>query len=126
MPSAPFFIGDNMLINNHGFAGSLRISDMSTPVGDRVSPVNTQQASFSPNPPSSGDEVEADNGSWDSSAPITYEYQWQLDEVDIPLATNKTFLVLVGMVGQSLRCIVKATNRYGFTLSITTAVVIIL
>ena len=90
---------------------------------NNVAPINTQQASFAPEP-SAGNESEVGDGEWESSSPITYEYQWQLDEIDIPLATAKTLLVLIGMVGQSLRCIVKATNRYGFTLSITVAVVV--
>lgn len=89
-------------------------------------PVNTQQASFSPNPPESGEEAEVDNGSWSSPSPITYTYQWQLDGIDIPGATFATLLVLVGMVGQSLRCIVRASNANGFNISITAAIVVIL
>ncbi len=86
-------------------------------------PTNTTQSSFSPEP-TAGNESEVDNGEWESSSPITFSYQWQLDGVDIVGATLKTILVLVGMVGQALRCIVKATNQYGFAVSITAALIV--
>lgn len=85
-------------------------------------PQNTQQASFAPQPPKAGDEAEVDEGSWNSSTPIMYEYQWQLDGVDIIGATAKSLLILIGMVGGALRCVVKAINLEGFTLSITAEV----
>lgn len=88
-------------------------------------PVNTQQASISP-PPQAGNESEVDEGQWESSTSITFSYQWQLDGVDIIGATLKTILVLVGMVGQALRCIVTATNQYGSSVSITAAVVVVI
>lgn len=88
-------------------------------------PTNTQQASFAPNPPESGSEAEANEGQWSSSEPITYTYQWQLDGVDVAGATSKSLLILVGMVGQSLRCVVRATNKYGFNVSITASVAVV-
>lgn len=94
-----------------------------TPSG---APVNISQASFTPQSPSNGDTVTADEGDWNSESPITYEYQWQLDDVDIVGATSKTLLILVGMVGQSLKCVVKATNSIGFSISTTVSVVAVL
>lgn len=93
------------------------------PVGS--APVNTQQSSFQPQPPKQGEEVEANEGGWVSSTPITYEYQWQLNGVDIIGATAKSLLILVGMVGGALRCVVKAINSIGFTLSITASVTVV-
>ena len=86
-------------------------------------PTNTTQSSFAPEP-AAGNESEVDNGEWESSSPIAFSYQWQLDGIDIVGATLKTILVLVGMVGQALRCIVRATNQYGFAVSITAALVV--
>lgn len=104
--------------------GRLRLSDIakSNPEPEDEVPQNTQQASFEPQPPKASDEVEADEGQWVSSTAITFEYQWQLNGVDIVGATEKTLLVLVGMVGGLLRCVVKAINSIGFTLSITAEV----
>ena len=85
-----------------------------------VAPTNTTQPSFTRN----GNESEVDDGEWDSSAPTTFEYQWQLDGVDIVGATFKTILVLVGMAGKTLRCAVKCINRYGFTVAFTVGIVV--
>ena len=112
-----------MVINNHGFGGALRLSDMITPEDARIAPTNTAQPSFTPTP-SNGNESEVDDGEWSSSAPTTFEYQWQLDGVDIIGATFKTILVLVGMVGKTLRCAVKCINRYGFTVAFTVGIVV--
>jgi len=83
-------------------------------------PVNIQQASFAPLPPSEGDTVEVDDGQWSSNTPIDYTYQWQLGSVDIIGATLKTLLILPTMVGSSLRCVVTATNLIGSSSSLTT------
>lgn len=112
-----------MIINNHGFGGALRLSDIVTPEDARIAPTNTAQPLFTP-PPSNGNESEVDDGEWDSSAPTTFEYQWQLDGVDIIGATFKTILVLVGMIGKTLRCAVKCINRYGFTVAFTVGIVV--
>lgn len=93
---------------------------------DVLPPVNTSSASIVPSEPTVGEEVEADEGSWDSSESVTFSYQWQLDGIDIVGATSKVLLILVGMVGQALRCVVRCTNSAGFAISITTAVVITL
>lgn len=86
-------------------------------------PVNTQQASFS-QPPQQGQESTIDEGEWQSSSSITFSYQWQLDGVDIVGATSKTILVLLTMLGKALRCVVKATNKFGFSISITAALIV--
>ena len=77
-----------------------------TPEPEDEAPVNTQQASFQPQPPTQGEEV-------------------QLDGVDIVGATAKSLLILIGMVGGSLRCVVKAINSIGFTLSITASIEVV-
>lgn len=86
-------------------------------------PVNTQQASFAP-APQQGQESTVDEGEWQSSSSITFSYQWQLDGVDIVGATSKTIIVLLTMVGKSLRCVVKATNAFGFSVSITAGLIV--
>lgn len=87
-------------------------------------PVNTQQASFAPEP-QQGQESTVDEGEWQSGSPISFSYQWQLDGVDIVGATSKTILVLLTMAGKALRCVVKATNKFGFSVSITAALIVV-
>ncbi len=94
-------------------------------VGEGEAPVSTSSASFSPEP-SAGEETEVDEGDWESIEPVTYSYQWQLGGVDIVGATAKTILVLAGFVGQALRCLVTATNSFGFSVSITAAIVVVI
>lgn len=83
-------------------------------------PVNTDAPTI--NQATVGEESTVDNGTWTSTQPVTYSYQWQLDGVDIIGQTASTILVLVGMLGSLLRCVVKATNVYGFTISYTVAI----
>lgn len=86
-------------------------------------PINNGPATFSPEP-KPAQESEVDDGQWTSISVINFTYQWQLNGVDILGATAKAILVLVGMVGGALRCVVKATNAIGFTLSITASIVV--
>ena len=73
------------------------------------------------------DEAEvSDDSSFRSSSPMTYTYQWQANDADIPGATLKTLLLLVGMVGQAIRCVVTATNSYGSTASISVVIMVAL
>lgn len=86
-------------------------------------PANTAQPSFAP-APTAGNESEVDEGAWTGSPTITFTYQWQLDGIDIIGATAKTILVIAGMVGQALRCVVRATNSFGFSVAFTAAVIV--
>ena len=88
-----------------------------------VAPSNTVQptATGSTRP---DDEVEADNGDWDGTAPLTYTYQWQLDDVDIPGATAATLLLLLAWVGSTVRCVVTCTNDYGSSFAYSTSITV--
>lgn len=86
-------------------------------------PANTAQPSLAP-APTVGNESEVDEGTWTGSPTITFTYQWQLDGIDIIGATAKTILVIAGMVGQALRCVVRATNSFGFSIAFTAAVIV--
>lgn len=88
-------------------------------------PTNTTQPTVSGSSVPT-EEAETDNGTWESSTEITFTYQWQLDGVDIIGATSRTILLLLAWVGQTLRCVVKATNSFGFTLAVSTAIVVTL
>lgn len=87
-------------------------------------PVNTLEP-FIEGAPESLQEVTVNDGLWRSYTVKSFTYQWQLDGVDIVGATAKTLLILVGMIGKSLRCVVKCTNSKGFRLKATVAIVIL-
>ena len=72
------------------------------------------------------EEAETSDGEWSSATELSFTYQWQANGVDIPGANGKRLLLLVGMLGQSITCIVRATNRFGFKLAVTAAIVVVL
>lgn len=88
---------------------------------DEIAPQNTSQPTVSGSTAPT-EEAQTSNGTWTSSEPVTYTYQWQLDGVDIAGATLSTIILLIGWVGSTVRCVVKATNIYGFTLAISTEI----
>jgi len=90
-----------------------------------VAPINVVQPTVSGSTAPT-EEATTDNGEWESNAPTTFEYQWQLDGVDIPAATTATLLLLVAWVGQTVRCVVKCKNKFGFTLAFSTSFVVAL
>lgn len=93
--------------------------------GSNVAPQNlAQPAARGSGTPS--EEVETDDGSWESDDPVTYTYQWQLDGVDIPSATSASVLVLIGWVGSVLRCAVTAANSFGSTVAYSTEITVTL
>ena len=87
-------------------------------------PVNTLEP-FIEGTQESLQEVTVNDGLWRSYTEKSFTYQWQLDGVDIVGATAKTLLILVGMIGKSLRCIVKCTNSKGFRLKATVAITVL-
>lgn len=72
-----------------------------------------------------GEEAEVEDNSATSQTPESYTYQWQLNGVDIIGQTARTILLLIGMIGGVLRCIVTATNRFGFTVRASVSIVVL-
>jgi hypothetical protein len=68
----------------------------------------------------------SDESSFSSRSVVEFEYQWQANEVDIPAATLRTLPLVVGLVGQSVRCIVTARNRFGSTQAASLSIVVTL
>lgn len=69
-------------------------------------------------------EVFADS-SFRGAEPITLSYQWQVSGVDIPGATLKALTLLFGMIGQTIRCLVTATNAFGTASVFSVSVVVV-
>ncbi len=68
-----------------------------------VAPAVTGTASF-------GSTLTTTNGTWTGLAPITFTYQWQRVTTDIGGATSSTYTLVAADVGNTIRCVVKATN----------------
>lgn len=118
-----------MPFHANAFGGGLYEWDnLSTPsINNNNPPTNTSPPTISNTPPPNvGNTLEVDDGVWQGSGSISITYQWQLDGVDITGQTFKTILLLAGMVGSTLRCIVRATNSFGFSTYTTAGVVVIL
>jgi hypothetical protein len=63
-----------------------------------------------------GETLTTDDGTWIGEAPITYTYQWYVDEnTPIFLQTENTYVVGVAMEGSNISCTVTATNTKGTT-----------
>jgi len=63
-----------------------------------------------------GQVLSGTDGTWTGTAPITYEYQWQRDGVDIPGATASTFTLTSADADKEIRRGVKGVNVDGESL----------
>jgi hypothetical protein len=101
------------------------------PVGLAVPPVG---ASFSV-PPVNIDEPYVEQGAagvcsctmgnWEDPPPDTYNYRWRLDGAPVSGGTNaSTFTATVANVGQTLDCVLTASNSFGSTSADSNQIVI--
>ena len=59
-----------------------------------------------------GELLTCSTGTW-SNTPLSYAYQWLLDDVEIVAATSNTYTPVTGDVGGTLTCEVIASNAVG-------------
>ena len=71
-----------------------------------------------------GQVLSGTDGTWTGTAPITYEYQWQRDGVDIPSATASTFTLTSADADEYITCTVTATNDFGSGSSVSNQVLV--
>ena len=74
----------------------------SAPV-NTVAPAVTGTASF-------GSTLTTTNGTWTGAPAPTFTYQWQRVTTNISGATSSTYVLVAADVGNTIRCVVKATN----------------
>ena len=69
--------------------------------------------------PAVGDKLNADDGVWSGTSPISLQRQWQRCSaagdacLDIPGATDSTYVVVADDAGSTLHVVVTATDAYG-------------
>jgi hypothetical protein len=68
-----------------------------------VAPVVSGTASF-------GSTLTTTNGTWTGAPAPTFTYQWQRVTTNISGATSSTYVLVAADVGNTIRCVVKATN----------------
>lgn len=61
-------------------------------------------------------------GTWDGDEPITFEYQWMKNSLDISGATGLSYTLVSGDEGSVITARVTATNLYGTAVSISNAI----
>lgn len=71
-----------------------------------VAPVITGTATI-------GSTLTTSDGTWTGAPAPTFTYQWQRGVTNISGATNSTYTVQLGDAGNTLRCVVTATNPLG-------------
>lgn len=60
-----------------------------------------------------GQTLTTTTGTWTGTPTITYTYQWQRNTTNISGATSSTYVAQFGDAGNTLRCVVTATNSAG-------------
>jgi hypothetical protein len=75
-------------------------------------PVNTAVPTIS-GTAAAGSTLTATTGTWTGDPTITFAYQWQRGTTNISGGTSSTYTAQFGDVGNTLRCVVTATNGVG-------------
>lgn len=91
-------------------AGSVNSTEVTLTV--IVAPANTVAPTLS-GTAEEGQTLTCSTGTWTGTATITYGYQWQRNASNISGATASTRTLASDDVGQSVRCVVTATNAAG-------------
>ena len=60
-----------------------------------------------------GQTLTTTNGTWTGAPAPTFTYQWQRVTTNISGATSSTYVLVVADVGNTIRCVVTATNALG-------------
>ena len=76
-------------------------------------PVNTVAPAVTPTNPSTGTVLSTTNGTWTGSPTPTYTYQWQHGTTNISGKTSSTYTCEAAYAGETIRCVVTATNAAG-------------
>lgn len=77
-------------------------------------PVNTVAPAITTDgSPATGETVNCSTGTWTGDTTIAYAYQWRRNGASISGATSNTYVLALADEGQSITCLVTATNSVG-------------
>jgi hypothetical protein len=72
-----------------------------------------------------GELFTVNDGTWVGTNPITYTYQWKRNGTNIIGETNSTYTTVLADSGQTITCLVTATNILGSTNAISNSALIL-
>lgn len=97
----------------NAFGSSAFVASSNSATGvNATAPVNTVAPVVSGNPVV-GQTLSTTNGTWSGIPAPTYTYQWQRNGSNITGATSQTYVLQQADAGNSIRCVVTATNTAG-------------
>jgi hypothetical protein len=92
--------------------GSTAANSANTVTVPAVAPVNTAVPTIS-GTVAIGNTLTSTTGTWTGAPTPTFAYQWQRGVTNISGATNSTYVIQTADYGNTLRCVVTATNAGG-------------
>lgn len=78
-------------------------------------PANTVAPALSDSTPVYNQTISTTTGTWDSITTPSFAYQWQRNGSNIGGATSSSYTIVADDVGNTVRCVVTATNPFGST-----------
>ena len=72
-----------------------------------------------------GELFTVNDGTWTGTLPITYTYQWKRNGTNIIGETNSTYTTVLADLGQTITCVVTATNIAGSASAVSNSIIVI-
>jgi hypothetical protein len=66
-----------------------------------------------------------DDGTWTGTSPFVFSYQWQHNGMDILGETASTYICVLADLGQTITCVVTATNIVGSVSAVSNSITIV-
>jgi hypothetical protein len=66
-----------------------------------------------------------DDGTWTGTSPFVFSYQWQRNGIDIVGETASTYICILADLGQTITCIVTATNIAGSASAPSNSIIVV-
>jgi hypothetical protein len=66
-----------------------------------------------------------DDGTWAGTSPFVFSYQWQRNGIDIVGETASTYICVLADLGQTITCVVTATNIVGSASAPSNSIIVV-
>jgi len=112
-------VGQSITCHVTGTNTNGSVTAISKPITPIIPPSSPPQGAAPPqisgiSPYYVGSTLTTTNGSWNGYPAPTFTYQWYRGYTLIPSATNNSYIIQDADVGQSITCVVTATNTSGW------------